>query len=342
MRSTADRALAATLPSWLRRAAIVSCFVPAVVWSGEREPGDARSRFVRLHQAALEQNYQGTMVFSAGGVSSSSRVAHYCVGDQSYERIEALDGRQQKIFRHNDTVYTLWPQSGVAVIEKREAMGVRGSLMQSVEARALEQYELRVEGRERVAGREAEVFLLVPRDELRYAQRLWADLASGLMLRADVIGPARQVLESSFFSLVEIGIKPQPETVLQPLRKLAGLRVLRAQHERATLEGEGWQLARPLPGFTLSSCVKRPQEAVPGGESKVSEQMLQTVYSDGLTHVSLFVERYDGARHRKEVQAQLGATATLMRRRGDHWLTAMGDVPLATLKTLLDAVERRR
>ncbi len=342
MRTIVVRAAAPGLRSWVRRAALVSCLVPAIAWSGERDAGDARSRFVRLHLAALEQNYQGTMVFSAGGVSSSSRVAHYCVGEQSYERIEALDGRQQKIFRHNDTVYTLWPQSGVAVIEKREAMGARGSLLQSVEARALEQYELRVEGRERVAGRDAEVFLLVPRDELRYAQRLWADLSSGLMLRADVIGPSRNVLESSFFSMVEIGIKPQPETVLQPLRKLGGLRVLRALHERASLEFEGWQLLRPLPGFALSSCVKRPQEALPSGEAKVSEQMLQTVYSDGLTHVSLFIERYDAARHRKEVQTQFGATATFMQRRGEHWLTAMGDVPLPTLKTLLDAVERKR
>ena len=31
-------------------------------------------------------------------------------------------------------------------------------------------------------------FLLEPRDALRYAQRLWADVATGLMLRADVIG----------------------------------------------------------------------------------------------------------------------------------------------------------
>lgn len=331
---------------WVRKAAVVSCLLPAmagVVDAAERDPAhDARSRLIRLHNAALEQNYQGTMVFSAAGVLSSSRVAHYAVGDQSYERIESLDGRQQKIYRLNDTVYTLWPQSGVAVIEKREAMGARASLMQSVEARALEQYELRLEGQERVAGREAEVFLLVPRDELRYAQRLWADLASGLMLRADVLGAARTVLESSFFSLVEIGIRPQPDSVLQPVRKLDGLKVLRARHERASLEADGWALSRPLAGFTQSSCVRRPLEATPSGDPPGGEQMLQAVFSDGLTHVSLFIERFDAKRHRKEVRAQLGATATWMQRRGDYWLTAMGDVPLPTLKALLDAVERRR
>ena len=303
---------------------------------------DPRSRLARIHAAAQERNYQGTMVFSARGMVSSSRVAHFSVGDQTYERIEALDGRQQKIYRHNEAVHTLWPQSSVMVVEKREAMGARALLLQTVEPTASEQYELRTEGRERVAGRDAEVFLLFPRDAWRYAQRLWVDQASGLMLRADVLGADRNVLESSAFSQIEIGIKPQPESVLQALRNVAGYKVLRAQHERAQIEAEGWTLKEALPGFALVSCVKRPIEATVADDKRPSAQMLQTVFSDGLTHLSLFIERFDTARHRKELQAQLGATATLMQRRGDYWLIAMGDVPPATLKLLLDSLERRR
>ncbi|MBL8360624.1 MAG: MucB/RseB C-terminal domain-containing protein [Rubrivivax sp.] len=333
---------ASSRPSWVRRAAMLSCLVPTTMAWASDAATDARARLTRMHQAAAQQNYQGTMVFSAGGSSSSSRVAHYVVGGQSYERIEALDGREQTILRHNDTVYTVWPRSGVAVVEQLEAMGARGALMQSVEARALEQYELRMEGRRRVADRDAEVFVLQPRDDLRYAQRLWADAATGLMLRADVVGAGSQgLLESAFFSEVAIGMRPQPESVLQAVRRLGGLRKLVARHERTTLEGEGWRLARPLPGFTLSSCVRRPQEAVPGEDARVADVMLQTVFSDGLTQVSLFIERYDAARHRKEVQGQIGAAATRMQRRGEHWLTAMGDVPQGTLKLLLDAIERR-
>jgi hypothetical protein len=32
----------------------------------------------------------------------------------------------------------------------------------------------------------------------------------------------------------------------------------------------------------------------------------------------------------------------LMQRRGDYWLIAMGDVPPATLKLLLESLERKR
>jgi sigma-E factor negative regulatory protein RseB len=328
---------------WVRTAAAVGCLVPALAAAQAVAPGaEAKARLARLHQAALQQNYQGTMVFSAAGVLSSSRVAHYAVGDQSYELIEALDGRQQKIVRHNELVYTLWPQSNVAVLERRERLGSRGTLLQTVETRALEQYELRVEGRERIAGREAEVILLQPRDAWRYAQRLWADLSSGLMLRSDVLTHDRQVLESSAFSLIEIGVRPQPEAVTQPIQRLGSFRLLRARHEQAQLETEGWTLARPLPGFVQSSCVRRPVEAQSEDSPARGEHMVQAVFSDGLAHVSLFIERYDAKRHRKELQSTLGATSTLMQRRGDHWITVMGDVPPGTLRQLLDSLERRR
>jgi sigma-E factor negative regulatory protein RseB len=83
---------------------------------------------------------------------SSSRVAHFCVGDQVFERIEALDGKQRQVYRHNDLVHTVWPQAGLAVVERRSLQSNLPSTTQSVDPRALDQYELRPEGRDRVAG----------------------------------------------------------------------------------------------------------------------------------------------------------------------------------------------
>jgi sigma-E factor negative regulatory protein RseB len=305
---------------------------------------DARQWLERMRSAANTGNYQGTMVFSSGGSMRSSRVSHYCVGDQTYEVLEALDGRQQRIYRHNDEVRTLWPQSRVAVAEKREPFGPQPTTPQAVEPRALENYAFRREGTARVAGRDAAVFLLEPRDGLRFAQRLWADQASGLMLRAETLSANRQVLETAGFSEIDIGIKPQPETVLQAMRKIDGKadvkdswRVLRPPQRRTALEAEGWGLKQAVPGFQLAGCVVRGIEAA-GEEISV----LQAVFSDGLTHVSMFVEPYRVERHRGEGQAQIGATNTVLRRLGEHWLTVVGDVPAATLKMFADALERRR
>jgi sigma-E factor negative regulatory protein RseB len=242
------------------------------------------------------------------------------------------------VLRLNDTVQTVWPQSRVAVIEKRSPLSSLPSSTQAVEPRALEQYELRREGAERIAGREAQVFLLQPRDLLRYAQRLWADKATGLMLRADIIGANRAVLESAAFSEVEIGVKPQPESVMQELKKLDGYRIVRPQQQLAQLEAEGWTIEQPVPGFTLAGCVKRVLES---GDAPVAP-VLQAVFSDGLTHVSMFIEPFEPSRQLVSLAGQIGATGTLRQRHGDHWVTVVGDVPAATLRAFLDALQRRR
>ena len=301
---------------------------------------EARKWLARIHVAAHERNYQGTLVFSADGALSSARVAHFCEGTQSYERIEVLDGRMQQIYRHNDRVFTLWPRSRVAVVEERDPR--QASLRPVIEPRAEENYELREQGTEHVAGREAQILLLSPRDaNNRFAQRLWIDGRSGLVLRADVLGDHQQVLESSAFSQVEVDVKPRPQSVLQPMKHLNGYRQVRPSQVPTQLDREGWVLNSVLPGFQLSSCTRRTLDSVEGGGEPAS--VLQAVFSDGLTHVSMFVEPIDRARHKKALLTQVGATHTLMQPYGDDWwVTWMGNVPVQTLKQFHQALERRR
>ena len=339
------------LRAWLPLVAVGACLLvaaPGALAQASAAPpaAEARAWLARIHDAARRSNYRGTMVFAAGSAMSSSRVWHYCVGEMTYERMEALDGRQQRIYRVNDEVHTVWPEDRVATVDRRDALLLVPTTPQAVDPLALDHYDFKREaGTARVAGRDAEVFTLEPRDELRIAQRLWADRATGLMLRADVLGPgtgaSRAVLESAAFSEIEIGIKPPADARAQAVPKLDGYRVQRPQAQRTQLEAEGWTLVRPPAGFRLTSCVKRPLE-MPSGASGDGEPVLQATFTDGLAHVSLFVEPHSERRPRSEMQAHQGATTTVVVRRKDHWITAVGDVPAATLKQLANALERRR
>lgn len=345
------RAGALRAPAWLRRFALLAAagalgalgavhpVVAQTVPEGLASEGEARAWLWRIHQAQRLGNFQGTLVYSADGALATSRVLHYVVGSQVVEQVESLDGRHQRVVRHNDTVHTLLPGRRTAIVEKRETLAAWSATPQMVDPQALEQYALHREGVARVAGRDAVVLRMDPRDALRYAQRLWADLASGLMLRADMLGndPDRALLESTSFTEVEIGVKPQPDAVLRHLRQIEGWRVLRPQQQRTTLEDEGWVLARPVPGFRLAGCVRRGMENA--GEAGAS--VLQAVFTDGLTHVSLFVEPFDAQRHRREMHARQGATSTVMQRHGEHWITAVGNVPATTLKQLAQALQRK-
>lgn len=310
--------------------------------AGEGSGGDGASQWLRrIQQAAANNSYQGTLVFNGGGTVSSSRVTHICDGRQQYERLEVLDGRARLQYRHNDQLVTLWPEHKQASIEQRDVVAEFPALPASAAGRAPEHYELRVVGRDRLAGREVDVLLLKPRDRLRYAQRLWADRETGLLLRSDLLGGAGEVLESAAFSDVQIGGKLAPESILRPMKRLEGYRVLRPVVERTQLDAEGWVMGRPVPGFQLVSCTRRPL-AVEAGDGGRLPPVLQSVFSDGLAQVSVFIEPYDAQRHRQTLGTNLGATHTLMVRRGDWWLTVVGEVPMATLQQFEAALERRR
>jgi sigma-E factor negative regulatory protein RseB len=98
-------------------------------------------------------------------------------------------------------------------------------------------------------------------------------------------------------------------------------------------------MARPVPGFRAAGCVKRTLESP---EATAATQVLQAVFTDGMTHVSVFVEA-DGARESRPLEgAAFGATGALRVKKDDHTITVMGDVPPATLQAFADAIERRR
>jgi sigma-E factor negative regulatory protein RseB len=185
------------------------------------------------------------------------------------------------------------------------------------------------------------VFLLRPRDEHRFAQRVWSEQGTGLLLRADVLAADGTVLETSAFSELTIGAKTKPESVSAALKQLDGWLLLKPVHQRTELEAEGWQLKAPVPGFRQASCVKRQLDA-PDAARQPAADVVQAVFTDGLTHVSLFIEPLQADRHRPG-SATTGATHTWMQPAGNaHWVTVMGDVPMATLKQFAAALERRR
>lgn len=301
----------------------------------------ARQWITRLQQAASQRNYAGTQVFSSAGSLSSARVAHYGDGPQQFESIEMLDGQMRRVLRHNEVVYTLWPKKQLAVIEQRPAVSPFPSLPQAV-ADLFESYELQLVGTDRQAGHDVEVVLLQPRDRLRYAQRLSAESATGLLLKAEILNGRGEVLESVGFSDIVLGVKAQPEAVLASIRKLDGYKVVKLQSVPAQLEAEGWMLRQAPSGFRQISCVKRLLQGPQAEGRDGSLQVLHAIFSDGLTHVSLFVEPFDASRHERPMQILVGATHTLMTRRGDWWLTLVGDVPAETLKRFAAAFDRRK
>jgi sigma-E factor negative regulatory protein RseB len=322
-------------------AALLMAAAPA--WTADKvvEQAEARQWLARMHSAATQRNYQGTLVVTAGGTMSSSRVAHFCEGKQTFEGVEVLDGQPRRVLRHNEQVLTLWPASKVARLEQRESIQPFPALLTGSEDQLFERYEMLAEGPGRVAGFDAAVFLLRPRDGARFAQRVWAERASGLLLRADVLAPDGRVLETSAFSDLAIGGKTRPESVQSALKQLDGWRVHKSVPQRTALEAEGWQLKAPVSGFRKTSCIKRQLAPSADEPSHPAADVVQAVFTDGLTHVSIFIEPLRPERHQPGAAAR-GATHSWMQAHGSHWVTVVGDVPMSTLKQFAASLERTR
>ncbi|MEP6739946.1 MAG: MucB/RseB C-terminal domain-containing protein [Caldimonas sp.] len=332
-----------TLLAWAAMALVPAAWGQGPSVAVPAPPSEVRAWLLRIHDAASRRNFQGTFVVSGGGGVASARISHFCEGPNQYERIESLDGKQRQVYRYNEVVHTVWPGSHVAMIEQRGLLNSFPALLQAGDDGIAEWYEVRSDGIERVAGHEANVLVVQARDSLRYGYRLWADRASGLLLRADVVGEHGEVLETSAFSDVSIGVRPQPESVLRAMRKLDGYRVIRPVLTPTRLEAEGWTIRQAAPGFRQVSCVRRQIE-VPGdnGADQAPPPVIQAIYSDGLTYVSVFIEPFRPERHTRPMLAAMGATSTLAQRQGDWWVTVVGDTPPATLKVFAAGLERRK
>jgi sigma-E factor negative regulatory protein RseB len=296
---------------------------------GERTIGEW---LTRMHDASRQRNYVGTFVVSSGtGQMSSARIWHACDGQRQVERVESLTGAPRSTFRRDDEVVTFLPESKTVRSERREALGMFPELLKPNETAIPDFYTARRVGADRVAGFDADIVQLLPRDTLRFGYRIWSEKKSGLVVKMQTLDENGKVLEQAAFSELQLDAPVRMDKIAQMMAVPEGWRVEKAEALKTTAAAEGWGLKAPIAGFKAMSCYKRPAEGV-----------LQWIFSDGLASVSLFVEEYDGKRHQNEGVFASGATHTVTRRLQDWWITAVGEVPPQTLKAFSQSLERRR
>jgi sigma-E factor negative regulatory protein RseB len=297
---------------------------------------------MRLHEASRHQTYTGTFVVSASGHLASAKIWHLCDGDLQIERVESLSGTPRATFRRNDEVMTFFPTARVAVSEKRESLGLFPNLLKAPASDIGAYYDIKRLGMERVAGLNAEVVQLQPHDALRYAYRVWSDKRSGLVVQLQTLDTDGKMLEQAAFSELQLDAPVNKTKLTQMMDATQGYRVERREVQKTTAEAQGWSMSKQVAGFQSAGCYTRPVALLAGASGR-TDRTMQWMFSDGLATVSLFVEAFDASRHVREGASELGgATRTLTRKLGDWWITAVGEVPPATLALFVQSLERRK
>lgn len=297
----------------------------------------------RMHGASRQRNYIGTFVVSSGGNMTSAKIWHVCDGEQQVERVESLSGEPRSTYRRNDQVITFMPQSRTAVAETRESLGLFPELLRASDPSIGQFYAAQEAGTERVAGHDADIVQLQPRDSLRFGYRIWSEKSSGMLMKVQTLDVDGTVLEQSAFSELQIDAPVSVAKLTRMMENTGGYRVDRPELVKTTATAEGWTMKNPVAGFRPMACHKRP---APGADASKAGGAIQWVFSDGMASVSLFVEAFDAKRHKVEGVMALGATHALTRRMsdksGDWWLTVIGEVPRHTLAAFAQGLERVR
>jgi sigma-E factor negative regulatory protein RseB len=282
----------------------------------------------RIHGATQKLSYSGTFVYQQGGRSETSKITHYVDASGDIEKLEVLDGAPREIIRTKNMVRCYLPGSRVVKVERREAERVFPALLPERVTALDQHYEISLGESHRVAGFDCRAVLLRPRDNLRYGYRLYADKASGMLLKAVTFDAAGDVEQ---FMFTQLALGNVTREMVRSRYAASAWRVEDAAAAPASLAG--WRLASELPGFHKVMELKRRM-----GESRSVGQL---VYSDGLAAVSVFIEPLEGRSARTGL-ASMGAIHIYTREVANHMVTVVGEAPAVSVQRIADAVEYRR
>ncbi|MEE8634837.1 MAG: MucB/RseB C-terminal domain-containing protein [Acidiferrobacterales bacterium] len=293
---------------------------------------------MKMNRATRELNYDGTFVFQQGQKLEAMRIIHWADKGSVKERLVSLNGTAREIIRDDQQVMCYLPDRKSVVVEHRLA---RGKSFPVILPKRLEQlqkhYEMQL-GRmpARVAGRDTQVVVILPRDSYRYGYRLWADKESGLLLKADLIDQMGSTLEQFMFTQVNIGVTIDPQE-LEPdvsTDNMAWYWGKRIEQGTVTLF-KGWSVGQVPSGFVLSNKLMRKNP-------RRNKPVKHLVYSDGLAAVSIFIEKFDkdGGTAMKG-QSSMGAVHAFGDVINDYQITVVGEVPAATVELIGKSVRAR-
>jgi sigma-E factor negative regulatory protein RseB len=291
-----------------------------------------------LQRAALSAKtltYTGTYVHATDDRMTTARITHAVVGGDERERIETLDGPLREFVRRNDEMQCFMPDAKTVRLDRRTTGRFFPSLLSSPDAIA-ENYEVKLGGVERVLGLDCQWIKLEPRDALRFHQRICAEMATGLLLRARVLSDRNRVLENYTFTEVRIGAQVARSEIKNAFRQEpGGWQTDSKPRDESIAVDTGWSAMSLPSGFKKVIEMRR---TMPGKPQPVSH----LVFSDGLASISVFVEPAAPGAAIIEAAYDEGLYSVFVKSVGDHVVTVLGEVPPAATQMVGRGVARSR
>lgn len=298
---------------------------------GSAAAQEAHDWLDRMSRSVEELNYQGTFVHILGGTANQLYIVHRNVDGQSGERILSMTGRE--IVRRGDLVQSILPDQRVVLFETRKSVSPLVSALPSNRAELELHYEITLGGRARVADRATQVLEIKPLDEFRYGYKLWLDRETALPLQSQLVDGRGGVVEQIMFTEIEVPADIPPDA-LEPTIETTGFAALRSAELPALAAEISWRANQVPGGFRLSIATQSPMA---GSDAPVDH----LVYSDGIATVSVFIESALTQSDVAEGFSNVGSTNAYTIVLSGRKVTAMGEVPPQTVRTIATSLVAR-
>ncbi|RMN74008.1 Sigma E regulatory protein, MucB/RseB [Pseudomonas amygdali pv. morsprunorum] len=284
---------------------------------------DAQDAINRLAKVDQQQSYQGTFVYERNGSFSTHRIWHRIADGHVQERLLQLDGSAQEVLRVDGLT-----QCVSGTLEAGVANPADSSARAFDVKRLSAWYDIKIVGKSRVAGRQATIVALSPKDQHRYGLELHLDNETGLVLKSLLLSEKGQLLERfQFTDLDTAGVLS--EQMLNTSVDCKPVSVLKAKPE-PSISSVAWHSDWLPPGFEVSSSGVRK-------DSSTQSSVTHLMYGDGLARFSVFIEAVKGGAS-SDIRTQLGPTVAVSRRlttpQGDMMVTVVGEIPMGTAERI--------
>ena len=256
-------------------------------------------------------------------------VVHTVTDGVVREKVIFKDGNGLEIIRNGNEVHCIFPDRESVLVEEWNDQSTLFSTLPSSDIQFGSEYDVSIVSFERVAGRKAVTLAIRPHDNFRYGHRVWLDVETGFPLQTQLIGDDGEPLEQVKFADIRIDANILASSLTSSY-STEGWKWFTQPQERARQDVDSPWISDDVPaGFRV---VSTHEEAL----AESTHNVIHILYSDGLASVSVFIAPMGEKKRSK--RSSVGASNSYSTVNGEFMITAVGEVPWATVEQIAESM----
>lgn len=317
----------------IQRFALLIILVSAVQLSTAEESPNPSKLIEQMARSATELDYEGVFIYRSGSGMQTMQVIHKSTDKGGMEKLVSLSGEAKEVIRDNNAVRCIMPESKTVIMET-DAVDQFISRRLPYQLETLtQQYEFKLAGQDRVANRNAWVLDIIPKDDYRYGYQLWLDKETSLLLKSEQKSRVGMTIEQMMFTQIDIN-KVIDEAKLKASYLTDDFEVLEHKTTKSSYGNtlQKWVIDWMPEGFSTKDV---STQTMPNSNHSLQHVLL----SDGLTTISVFIEKVHDDMVTQSGSQSMGTANTYAKIDNGYQITALGGVPLATVKLIANSVK---